>query len=201
MSNHPSNNPLVQLLSLGQSVWYDQMERSLLTTGELMRLISEDGLRGMTSNPTIFQKAISGSKDYADQLQTLARSGSSVLQIYAELVMQDIGAAADIFRNVYDSSGGGDGFVSLEVSPHLANDTKATITEARSLFARLHRPNVMIKIPATAAGLPAIEEAIASGLNINVTLIFSVAVYEQVTEAYIRGLERRASNGEPIDHI
>src|SRR5271157_3621370 len=143
-----NNNPLVQLHSLGQSVWLDQMRRSLLTTGELKRLIDNDGLRGLTSNPTIFEKAISGSQ-----------------HIYEELVLQDIGGAADTFRGVYDANDGGDGFVSLEVSPLLANDTKATIEEAKKLFSRLNRPNVMIKVPGTAAGLPAIEELIASGLN------------------------------------
>jgi len=196
-----SNSPLVQLHSLGQSVWLDQMRRSLLTTGELKRLIDEDGLRGLTSNPTIFEKAISGSQDYAEQLGPLARGGSSIPQIYEELVVHDIGGAADTFRGVYDANGGGDGFVSLEVSPLLANDTKATIEEAKKLFAKLSRPNVMIKVPATPAGLPAIEELIASGLNINVTLIFAVEVYEQVADAYIKGLERRAAAGQPIDRI
>lgn len=196
-----SSNPLLQLHSLGQSIWLDQISRSLLTTGALKRLIDEDGLRGMTSNPTIFQKAISGSEDYAEQLGQLARAGSSISQIYEELVVQDIGTAADIFRGVYDANDGGDGFVSLEVSPLLANETAPTIEEAKKLFARLNRPNVMIKVPGTAAGLPAIEELIAFGLNINVTLIFSVEVYEKVAEAYIRGLERRAADGQPIDRI
>ncbi len=196
-----SDNPLVQLHSLGQSLWLDQMRRSLLTTGELKRLIEDDGLRGLTSNPTIFEKAISGSQDYAEQLGQLARAGSSVPHIYEEIVIQDIGGAADTFRGVYDASDGGDGFVSLEVSPLLANDTKATIEEAKRLFARLNRPNVMIKVPGTPAGLPAIEELIASGLNINVTLIFAVEVYEKVADAYIRGLERRAAAGQPIDRI
>jgi transaldolase/glucose-6-phosphate isomerase len=196
-----SSNPLLQLHELGQSPWYDQMERSLLKSGELKRLIEEDGLRGLTSNPTIFQKAISAGQDYAGQLETLVRSGSSVSQIYEELVVDDIGNAADAFRSVYDASNGADGFVSLEVSPLLANDTKATSEEAKKLFGRLNRPNLMIKIPGTPAGLPAIEEAIAAGLNINVTLIFSVAVYEQVAEAYIKGLERRAAAGQPIDKI
>jgi len=196
-----STNPLVQLHSLGQSVWLDQMRRSLLTTGELKELIANDGLRGLTSNPTIFEKAINGSRDYADQLASLARAGNSLPHIYEELVLQDIGGAADTFRGVYESSDGGDGFVSLEVSPLLANDTKATIEEAKKLFARLDRPNVMIKVPATPAGLPAIEELIASGLNINVTLIFAVEVYEQVAEAYIKGLERRASAGQPVERI
>ena len=196
-----SDNPLVQLHSLGQSLWLDQMRRSLLTTGELKRLIDDDGLRGLTSNPTIFEKAISGSQDYAEQLGQLARAGSSVPHIYEEIVVQDIGGAADTFRGVYDASDGGDGFVSLEVSPLLANDTKATIEEAKRLFARLNRPNVMIKVPGTPAGLPAIEELIASGLNINVTLIFAVEVYEKVADAYIRGLERRAAAGQPVDRI
>ncbi len=196
-----SSNPLVELHSLGQSVWLDQMRRSLLTTGELQRLIDEDGLRGLTSNPTIFEKAISGSQDYAEQLGQLAHAGSSVPHIYEEIVVQDIGGAADTFRGVYDASDGGDGFASLEVSPLLANDTKATIEEAKRLFARLNRPNVMIKVPATPAGLPAIEELIASGLNINVTLIFAVEVYEKVADAYIKGLERRAAAGQPVDRI
>ncbi len=196
-----SSNPLVQLLSLGQSPWYDQMERSLLTSGKLKKLIAEDGLRGLTSNPTIFQKAISSSQDYAAQLQELARNGATVSDIYQALVVQDIGNAADVFRSVYDSSNGADGFVSLEVSPLLAGDTQATTEEAKKLFKLLDRPNVMIKIPGTSAGLSAIEEAIASGLNVNVTLIFSVEVYEKVTEAYIKGLERRAASGQPIDRI
>jgi transaldolase / glucose-6-phosphate isomerase len=194
-----SSNPLVQLHSLGQSVWLDQMRRSLLSTGELKRLIDEDGLRGLTSNPTIFEKAISGSQDYAEQLVQLARAGSSIPHIYEEIVLQDIGGAADTFRGVYDADNGGDGFVSLEVSPLLANDTKATIEEAKKLFAKLNRPNVMIKVPGTPAGLPAIEELIASGLNINITLIFAVEVYEQVADAYIKGLERRAAAGQPVD--
>jgi transaldolase / glucose-6-phosphate isomerase len=196
-----STNPLVQLHTLGQSVWLDQMRRSLLTTGELKGLIDNDGLRGLTSNPTIFEKAISGSQDYAEQLASLAHAGSSVPHIYEEIVVQDIGGAADTFRGVYDANNGGDGFVSLEVSPLLANDTKATIEEGKKLFARLNRPNVMIKVPATPAGLPAIEELIAHGLNINVTLIFAVEVYEQVADAYIKGLERRAAVGQPVDRI
>jgi len=196
-----STNPLVQLHTLGQSVWLDQMRRSLLTTGELKGLIENDGLRGLTSNPTIFEKAISGSQDYAEQLASLAHAGSSVSHIYEEIVLQDIGGAADTFRGLYDRNDGGDGFVSLEVSPLLANDTKSTVEEAKKLFARLNRPNVMIKVPATPAGLPAIEELIAHGLNINVTLIFAVEVYEQVAEAYIKGLERRAAASHAIDRI
>ncbi len=196
-----SSNPLLQLHELGQSVWLDQLSRSLLTTGGLKRLIDEDGLRGVTSNPTIFQKSISGSQDYAEQLEKLARGGSNDSQIYEELVLQDIGNAADVLRGVYDAQDGADGFISLEVSPLLANDTKATIDEAKRLFARLNRPNVMIKVPATPAGLPAIEELLFSGLNINITLIFAVEVYEQVAEAYIKALERRVAAGLPVNRI
>lgn len=196
-----SSNPLMQLQDYGQSVWLDQISRSLLTTGELKRLIDEDGLRGMTSNPTIFQKAIGKGDDYAEEIKQLAHSGGSVADVYEAVVVKDIGSAADSFRPTYDSLGGSDGFVSLEVSPLLANDTQATIKEAKDLWTRLHRPNVMIKVPATPAGLPAIEELIAAGLNINVTLIFAVEVYEQVAQAYIRGLERRLADGQPIDRI
>jgi len=191
----------MQLQKYGQSVWLDQISRSLLTTGELKRLIDEDGLRGMTSNPTIFQKAIGRGDDYAEEIKQLVQSGGTVSDVYEAVVVKDISAAADIFRPSYDSLGGSDGFVSLEVSPLLANDTRATIKEAKSLWSRLNRPNVMIKVPATPAGLPAIEELIASGLNVNVTLIFAVDVYQQVAEAYLRGLERRAEAGQPIDRI
>jgi transaldolase / glucose-6-phosphate isomerase len=196
-----SSNPLLQLHELGQSIWLDQLSRSLVTTGGLKRLIDEDGLRGVTSNPTIFQKAISGSQDYAEQLEQLVRGGSNVSQIYEELVLQDIGNAADVLRAVYDANDGADGFISLEVSPLLANDTKATIEEAKRLFAHLNRPNVMIKVPATPAGLPAIEELLFAGLNINITLIFAVEVYEQVAEAYLKALERRAAASLPVDRI
>jgi transaldolase len=191
----------VQLQKYGQSVWLDQISRSLLTTGELKRLIDQDGLRGMTSNPTIFQKAIGKGDDYAEEIKQLVRSGGSVSDVYEAVVVKDIGSAADIFRPLYESLGGSDGFVSLEVSPLLGNDTQATIREAKELWTRLNRPNVMIKVPATPAGLPAIEELIAAGLNINVTLIFAVEVYERVAEAYLRGLERRVAAGQPIDRI
>ncbi len=189
----------MQLHNYGQSVWLDEISRSLLTTGKLKRLIDEDGLRGMTSNPTIFQKAIGKGDDYAEELKQLG--DSSVSEVYEALVVKDIGTAADIFRPLYDRENGGDGFVSLEVSPLLANDTSATTKEAKELWSRLNRPNVMIKVPGTPSGIPAVEELIASGLNINVTLIFAVPVYERVAEAYIRGLERRAEAGQPIDRI
>jgi transaldolase/glucose-6-phosphate isomerase len=177
------------------------MERRLLTTGRLKQMIADDDLRGLTSNPTIFEKAIAGSDDYDQQLRQLASSNKSAVEIFDELALDDIGNAADVFRAVYDRCGGDDGFVSIEVSPLLARDTSGTVAEARRLFARLNRPNVMVKIPATSEGLPAIEESIANGVNINITLIFSNDVYAQVMEAYIRGLERRVEAGQPIDKI
>ena len=195
------SNPLAELAKVGQSVWYDQMERRLLTSGKLQGLIDEDDLRGLTSNPTIFEKAIGGSEDYDSQLRQLASQGKSSDEIYDELVLEDISNAADVFRPVYDRNQGGDGFVSIEVSPLLAHDTQETIDEAKRLFGRLQRPNVMIKIPATDAGIPAIEETIANGINVNITLIFSNDVYRKVIEAYVRGLERRAAKGEPIGDI
>jgi len=194
-------NPLAELAKVGQSVWYDQMERRLVTSGELQRLIDEDDLRGLTSNPTIFEKAIGGSDDYSGQLRGLASQGKSATEIYDELTIDDIGRAADVFRPVFDKTRGTDGFVSLEVSPLLARDTAATIAEAKRLFERLARRNVMIKIPATPEGIPAIEETIFNGVNVNITLIFSNDVYKQVIEAYLRGLERRVEKNLPINDI
>jgi len=195
------SNPLVELAKTGQSVWFDQMERRLVTSGELQRMIDEDDLRGLTSNPTIFEKAIGGSDDYDAQLGDLASQGKSREEIYDAITLEDIGNAADVFRPVYDRCKGGDGFCSLEVSPLLATDTAGTASEAKRLFAILNRPNVMIKIPATPEGIPAIEESIANGININITLIFSNEVYAQVMEAYLRGLERRVAQGLPINEI
>lgn len=178
------------------------MERALVKTGKLQKMIDEDDLRGLTSNPTIFEKAIGGSEDYNEQVRTLALGRSSRDAIYQDVVIDDIRQAADIFKPVYDRTEGIDGFVSLEVSPVLAHDTSGTIEEAKKLFERLERrKNVMIKIPATREGLPAIEEAIAEGINVNVTLIFSNDVYRDVAEAYIRGLERRAEKGLPLGEI
>ena len=194
-------NPLAELAKTGQSIWFDQMERKLVSTGALQKMIEEDDLRGLTSNPTIFEKAIGGSEDYDGQLRQLASQNKSSAEIYDELVLADIASAADVFRPVYDRTKGADGFVSIEVSPLIAHDTQETIDEAERLFARLGRPNVMVKIPATPAGIPAIEEAIAAGINVNITLIFSNEVYRQVIEAYLRGLERRAAAGEPIGDI
>src|SRR5712692_10528299 len=198
---NPMSNPLVELAKVGQSVWYDQMERRLITTGRLKQMIEQDDRRGMTSNPTIFEKAIGGSEDYDAQLRQLAGQNKSRDEIYDELVLQDISSAADIFRPVHERCKGCDGFISIEVSPTLANDTQGTIAEAKRLFERLKRPNVMVKIPATPAGIPAIEESLFNGININITLLFSNDVYAQVMEAYLRGLERRVEKGQAIDHI
>jgi transaldolase/glucose-6-phosphate isomerase len=195
------SNPLVELAKTGQSVWFDQMERRLVTSGDLQRMIDDDDLRGLTSNPTIFEKAISGSDDYDAQLRGLAAQNKTREEIYDAITIEDIGNAADVFRPVYDRCKGGDGFCSLEVSPLLANNTADTASEAKRLFAALGRPNVMIKIPATPEGIPAIEESIANGININITLIFSNEVYSQVMEAYLRGLERRSAKGLPINEI
>ena len=196
-----STNPLIELTKLGQSIWNDNIERKLITSGELKRLIDEDGLSGVTSNPAIFEKAIAGSDLYADQLRELATEGKSPMEIYEALAIRDIQMTADTLKEVYDRTGGTDGFVSLECSPLLANDTAGTIEEARRLWGLLDRKNVMIKIPGTQAGMPAIEQCIFEGININITLLFSLQAYEQTMEAYIRGLERRADENKPITNI
>ena len=186
-------NPLLALQDYGQSVWLDYMQRQLITSGELQRLIDEDGLRGMTSNPAIFEKAITGSTDYLETLRGLAGRNLDAMGIYEQLAIRDIQDAADIFRPVYEHTRRGDGYISLEVSPHLAHDTQGTIREARRLWQTVSRPNLMIKVPATPAGLPAIEQLISEGINVNVTLLFAQEVYERVAEAYIAGLERLAA--------
>ncbi|MGD8436265.1 MAG: transaldolase [Syntrophobacterales bacterium] len=191
---------LHELAELGQAVWLDYISRSLITSGELTELVDQ-GLRGVTSNPSIFEKAIAGSADYDEDLNRLIHDGRSVAEIYEDLAMADIRSAADILRPVYDKSGGADGFVSLEVNPSLAHDTEATIAEARRLFASLERPNVMIKVPATPAGIPAIESLIGEGININVTLIFSLEQYETVATAYIAGLEKLALSGGDLGKV
>ena len=167
---------LHELAELGQSIWLDYISRSLIASGELQKLVDQ-GLRGVTSNPSIFEKAIAGSADYDEDLNRLVSDGKSVAEIYEDLAMADIRSAADILRPVYEKSGGADGYVSLEVNPALAHDTGATIAEARRLFASLERPNVLIKVPATPAGIPAIETLIGEGVNVNVTLIFSLEQY------------------------
>ena len=196
-----STNPLIELTKLGQSIWNDNIERKLLTSGELKRLIEEDGLSGVTSNPAIFEKAIAGSDLYADQVRDLAQKRKGSQEIYEALAIRDIQMAADVLASVYDKTSGTDGFVSLECSPLLANDTNGTIEEARRLWAALDRKNVMIKIPGTEAGMPAIEECIYEGININITLLFSLHAYDQTMEAYIRGLERRAAENKPVNNI
>jgi len=185
-------NPLQQLQQYGQSFWLDYIRRDLFTSGELRRMVREDGLRGLTSNPTIFNNAVSGSTEYDDQLKELiaADPNVDVPTLYQRLTITDIQMACDVLRPIYEESGGGDGFVSLEVSPHLASNTEASVAEARSLSRLVDRPNLMIKVPATREGIPAIETLIGEGYNINVTLIFSLAHYEAVANAYLRGLER-----------
>jgi transaldolase len=195
------NNPLLRLRSRGQSVWLDDIHRRMLSDGSLARLIEEDGLAGLTSNPAIFAAAITQHPEYqATVAQLLPRVANST-ELYEAIVLDDIGRAADLFRPVYDRAGGRDGFVSLEVSPHLANDTQATIAEGRRLWGRLERPNVMIKVPGTQAGLGAISALIGAGVNVNVTLLFSPARYQAVAEAYMSGLELRARGGGPLASI
>ncbi len=194
-----TDNPLLVLKALGQSVWLDYIQRDLLVGGEIARMISQDGLAGMTSNPAIFEKAIAEHHDYDEAIARLVRSGSSTMQMYEALTQEDVRMAADLLRPVYEQSRGRDGFVSLEVSPRLAYATDETIAEAKRLWAALDRPNVMIKVPATREGLPAIRRLIADGLNINVTLLFSVPRYREVVDAYLSGLEERAAKGLPLD--
>ena len=195
-------NPLKQLEVCGQSPWLDYLKRSLIEKGELRTLIERDGLKGVTSNPSIFEKAIGESDEYADALQQFqATADHSISAIYEHLAIADIHGAADVLRPVYDETQGRDGYISLECSPYLANDTAATVAEALRLWAAVKRPNLMVKVPATPAGIPAIRELIGRGLNINITLLFSISVYEQVVEAYIAGLEDLARAGGDVSKI
>ena len=194
-------NPLLQLLAHGQSYWLDNLTRQMLRNGDLARRIHDEGLRGQTSNPAIFGKAIGKSQDYDEQIEKLIDERRPTPEIYEALVIQDIQAACDLFRPVYDESKGLDGYVSLEVSPHLAHDMQGSLEEARRLFQMVQRPNVMIKIPGTPAAVPAIEEALFEGIPINVTLLFSIESYESVAWAYIRALERRLEQGKSIDTL
>lgn len=198
-----SENPLVQLAEYGQSPWYDNIHREMLRSGELARMVKDDGLKGITSNPTIFDKAISGSEEYRESLKRLAEAHPEhdARQHFYALAIEDIRAAADVLRTVYEASGGRDGMVSLEVSPHLADDTQGSIAEARELFAEVDRPNVMIKIPATRAGLPAVEQLISEGINVNVTLLFSVERYVEVARAYLAGIRKRVAAGGAVDRV
>jgi len=191
---------LQELNKVGQSIWLDDIRRAYFSTGELTRLVAL-GVRGLTSNPTIFEKAIAGSADYDVELRELVRQGKSVSEIYEALAINDIREAADVLRPVYEQSGGTDGFVSLEVSPRLAHDSQGSAAEAKRLFKLVERPNLMIKIPSTPEGLPAIEQAISDGINVNVTLIFSVAQYEGVVEAFMTGLEKLAATGGEVKRL
>src|SRR5829696_4376970 len=193
------NERLAALTAAGTSVWLDQIRRSLITSGELERLVREDSLRGVTSNPAIFEKAILGSTDYDEQIAELAGRGLSAREIYDEVAILDVQLACDVLRPVWEEANHADGFVSLEVEPALAHDTDGTLAQAREYWGRVDRPNLLIKIPGTEAGVPAIEEAIAGGINVNVTLLFSVESYTAVAEAYIRGMERRLDAGESVD--
>lgn len=192
---------LTKLIEYGQSYWIDNLTRSMIKSGELKKRIVKEGLRGQTSNPAIFHKAISESTDYNKQIEKLTKEGKSVLEIYDALTIKDVQDACDLFKPVYESSNGVDGYVSLEVSPYLAHNTETTLNEARRLFTAVNRPNCHIKIPGTPAGLSAIEEALYEGINVNVTLLFSIKAYEDVAHAYIKALERRHAEGKPIDRV
>jgi transaldolase len=195
-------NHLKELAQFGQSIWLDYIRRSLMTTGELHRMIEQDGLGGMTSNPAIFEKAITGGEEYAEFIHELKKDSSlDAKAIFEKLAIRDIRDAADALRPVYGKTNRRDGYVSLEVAPTLANDTQGTIDEARRLWKEVGRPNLMIKVPGTAAGIPAIETLLSEGLNINVTLLFSQKVYEDVAHAYIRGLEKAAAKGLELHNI
>ncbi|MCA9960762.1 MAG: transaldolase, partial [Anaerolineales bacterium] len=191
---------LQELLALGQSVWYDNISREVLDSGEMQALI-DAGVVGVTSNPSIFKKAIADSHHYDAEIRTLSGAGKSTEEIYEALALADIARAADLFRPVYEASDGLDGYVSIEVDPNLAHDTAVTISEARRLFKALNRPNIMIKVPATAAGVPAVETLIGEGINVNVTLMFSLQHYEDVAYAYIRGLQKLAANGGDLSRV
>lgn len=192
---------LKDLREFGQSPWYDNIERGLLLSGGLKKMIDEDGIAGVTSNPSIFEKAINGSDSYDNDIKKMSKAGKDVGFIYDELTTSDVSSAADILRQVYDSSGKVDGYVSIEVSPHLAHDTQTTISEAKRLAAKIGKENLMIKIPATGEGIPAIRQCIAEGLNINITLIFSQAHYQAVAKAYIDGITERLNKGLKVDQV
>ncbi|MGH7952932.1 MAG: transaldolase, partial [Limisphaerales bacterium] len=194
-------NPLLKVKEFGQSIWLDYTRRDLVASGELRRLIQEDGLRGMTSNPSIFEKAIVGSQIYEEDIRTMTFDRQSPKMIYESLSQNDVQGAADEFRSVYDETDARDGYVSLEVNPHLAHDTKGTVVEARRLWRALNRPNVFIKVPATKEGLPAIQQLISDGINVNITLLFGLPRYQQVAEAYLAGIEARVARGESVEHV
>ncbi|MCC6175516.1 MAG: transaldolase [Chloroflexi bacterium] len=194
-------NPLVELQRFGQSVWLDYIRRKSLLDGDVRRLIDEDGLRGMTANPTIFQQAIAAGDDYDESIVRLLHEGKDPTAIYEAVAFEDIQTACDLFAGTYQQTEGTDGFVSLEVSPSLAHDTEGSIEEARRYWSAVNRPNLMIKIPGTDEGAPAVERLLADGINVNITLLFSIANYERVAWAYIDALEQRVAKGQPIDRI
>ena len=192
---------LVQLLEHGQSCWMDDLTRRMLESGDLARRASEEGLRGITSNPSIFAKALEKGDGYLRDIEVAATRGETAPQIYEDLVTSDVRDACDVLKALYDKTRGQDGFVSLEVSPHLAHNAEASIEEARRLWSRVDRPNLFIKIPGTEDGVPAIEQLLTEGINVNITLLFSVAHFEAVAEAYLRALERRATAGKSIVNV
>lgn len=194
-------NRVKQIHELGQSIWLDFLSREIMDNGKLQQLIDEDGLCGVTSNPSIFEKAISSSSDYDDDIATFAQQKDSNDDIFFSVAVKDIKRATGIFKPVFEKTSGGDGFVSLEVSPHLAKDTEGTIKQARDLWQQVDAPNVMIKIPGTTEGLPAIRKCISEGININITLLFGLPRYREVTDAYLSGLEDRVKANQPIDQI
>jgi transaldolase len=196
-----TTNPLLKLAEFGQSIWLDYIRRQMITSGDLQKLIAADGLKGMTSNPAIFEKAISGNRDYDAAIRTLALKNLSLEEIYQALTVEDVQLAADVFLPLYEKLDGKDGFVSLEVNPHLARDTAGTVAEARRLWQAVARPNICIKVPATPEGLPAITQLISDGINVNVTLLFGLPRYEKVAEAYIAGLEARAARGQSLKRL
>jgi transaldolase len=194
-------NSLLKLIDYGQSYWLDNLSRKMILNGELKKRVTEQGLRGMTSNPSIFNKAITKSEDYDDQIAQLGEQDKSTAEIYEALVIKDVQDACDTLRPVYEESRALDGYVSLEVSPYLAQHSEATMAEARHLFKAVNRPNVLIKIPGTDAGLPAIEQMLYEGININITLLFSIKSYEEVAQAYINALQRRVKENKPIENV
>ena len=201
MNSAQGANPLKGLLGYGQSPWLDFIRRNILLNGDLKKMIQEDGLRGMTSNPAIFEKAITAGNDYDDIIKAPDAKSSTAMALYEKIAIRDVQDACDIFKPVHTETKGRDGYVSLEVSPYLAFDTQGTINEARRLWKAVNRPNVMIKIPATKEGIPAIRQALEEGININITLLFAQSAYEQVAEAYLSALEARVAKGQDISHI
>jgi transaldolase len=195
------SNPLNRLREFGQSIWLDFLSRKIMRSGELKKLIEEDGVQGMTSNPSIFNKSITGGEHYDEDIKEMTGKGKEPSEIYEAIAVKDVQDAADMFRPVYDRLDGRDGFVSLEVNPHLARDIDGTIEEARRLWKKVNRPNIFIKVPATLEGLPCIRQLIREGININVTLLFGLNRYWEVAQAYISGIEDRLKDGKPVEGI